>query len=93
MDGGQIVKDDSTVLAQVQTLDRVQAEQERYKKLAEGKPAAYQDKFMDATQLPSNNEYDEPLSADAAGFRSYLVETRVGYAATWVYAPNTALTH
>lgn len=80
MDGGQIVKDDSTVLAQVQTLDRVQAEQERYKKLAEGKPAAYQDKFMDATQLPSNNEYDEPLSADAAGFRSYLVETRVGYA-------------
>ena len=77
--GDQTPKDEPVVLAQVQSLDRVQAEQERIKKLTEGKPAAYQDKFMDSSTLPSGSDDDAPLSVDATGFRSYLVETRVGY--------------
>ena len=35
---------------------------------------------MDAATLPSNSNLDDPVSADTSGFRSYLVETRAGYA-------------
>jgi hypothetical protein len=69
------------LIAQVQSLDRVQAEQERLKKLLDSKPKAYEDKFMDASSLSSSqNADDAPPSADGSGFRSYLFESRLGYA-------------
>lgn len=65
------------VYAQVHALDRLQAEQERLKKLLEGKPKPYEDRFMDASALPNNNDEASPDEA-GSGFRSYLFETRLG---------------
>jgi hypothetical protein len=62
--------------ANVEALDKAQAEQERLRKMLEGKPKAYEDKVMDATPLPAA---PEPGSASAPeeGLRSFLSETRV----------------
>ena len=69
------------VVAQVLTLDRAQAEEERLKKLMAGKPKAYEDKVMDATTLPpQRDDGTEAAPQDATGFRSYLAESRVGFA-------------
>ncbi len=70
-----------TVIAQVTTLDRVQAEEERLRKQMQGKPKAYEDKVMDASTLPAQrNDSTEEAPQNATGFRSYLVETRAGFA-------------
>jgi hypothetical protein len=68
--------------AQVQSLDRVQAEQERLKKLLAGKPKAYEDNFMGAETLSSMrlNDGDEAPTSENSGFRSYIAESRMGYA-------------
>lgn len=66
--------------AQVQSLDRFEAEQERLKKLMEGKPKAYEDKVMDPTALPSDPSADDAPPNDAElGLRSYSVEARYGF--------------
>ena len=70
-----------TVVAQVTTLDRAQAEEDRLKKLMAGKPKAYEDKVLDASTLPAQRDDNtEAAVIDAAGFRGYLVETRIGFA-------------
>lgn len=71
-----------SIVAQVQSLDRLQTEQERLKKLMEGKPKAYEDKFMDSSALPISNDDDAAPRTDATGFRSYSIESRLGYAST-----------
>lgn len=72
----------TTVVAQVQTLDRLQTEQERLRQLTQGRPKAYEDKFMDSSALPVNNDDADLPNTDASGFRSYLIESRLGYAST-----------
>ena len=67
----------TNTLAQVQALDQSQAELERLKKILEGKPIPYEDKFLntinsDASNLQSN------IDPEAQGFRTYLFETRLG---------------
>jgi hypothetical protein len=73
---------DATVVAQVQTLDRLQTEQERLKQLTQGRPKAYEDKFMDSSALPVSMDDAALPGLDASGFRSYLIENRLGYAST-----------
>ena len=41
----------TAVVAQVQSLDRLEAEQARLRKLMEGKPPAYEDKVMDPSTV------------------------------------------
>ena len=73
------IPETSSIVAQVQSLDRLQAEQERLKKLLENKPKAYQDKVMDPSSLPALSAADDgPPDESQMGFRSYLVESRYG---------------
>ncbi|RYG07256.1 MAG: hypothetical protein EON92_18725, partial [Burkholderiales bacterium] len=67
-------------IAQVESLDRFQAEQERLKKMLESKPQAYEDKVMDASTLPPMPDADVAPGADQEGFRGYVSETRFGTA-------------
>jgi SdrD B-like domain len=70
-----------TVIAQVTTLDRAQAEEDRLRKQMEGKPKAYVDKVLDASALPTQRDDNtEQAPLDAPGFRGYLVESRLGIA-------------
>lgn len=64
--------------AQVKSLDRAQAEQEKLKQLIENKPDAYKDKFMDLSVLQALPSVDE-LRSPGNGFSSYLVESRYGF--------------
>jgi hypothetical protein len=69
------------VVSQVQSLDRLQAEQERMRALIESQPKAYVDKVMDATPLSNATDAGtETLDLSNAGLRTYFVETRVGFA-------------
>lgn len=74
-----LIKQDGVLVAQVQSLDRLQAEQERLRQLTLGKPKAYEDKFMGASVLSSSND-DAVTSAEGTGFQSYFIESRLGYA-------------
>lgn len=68
------------VSAQIQSLDSLEAEQERLRKLIADKPPAYQDKVMEpVTLLLGETESDAPL-AEPDGFRSWSLEGRVGFA-------------
>lgn len=69
----------SAVMAQVQSMDRFQSEQERLKQLLASKPKAYEDKVMDPSELPAPSQADEKLSSDGMGVRSYVLETRMGH--------------
>jgi hypothetical protein len=62
--------------ANVQALDKAQAEQERMRKAMEGKPKGYEDKVMDATPLPAAPG-PGTSSAPEEGLRSFFSETRV----------------
>lgn len=70
------------IQAQVESLDRFQAEQERLRKMLANQPKAYEDRVMDASELPPSAGDDDsrPLDAAQAGYRGYVVETRVGTA-------------
>lgn len=67
---------DGSVIAQVQSMDRFQAEQERLKQLQAAKPKAYEDKFMDSSSLPAMSEGDGQANADVTGMRGFVLETR-----------------
>ncbi len=65
--------------AQVESLDKQQAEAERLKKLLAGRPKAYEDKVMDPATLPAlSAAEDAPPSESQMGYRSYLLESRFG---------------
>lgn len=63
---------------QVESLDSIQTQQERLKKMLEGKPQAYEDKVMDASTLPPMTDADALPDADSTGFHGYVFETRYG---------------
>lgn len=69
---------DESIIAQVTTMDRLESEQERLRKQIAAKPAAYQDRVLDASALPAITEEANPV--DAAGYRGWLAETRVAHA-------------
>lgn len=69
--------DGPALLANVQALDRAQAEQERLRKMLEGKPQAYEDKVLDATPLPAAPA-PGPDSGVDEGLSTFLSETRLG---------------
>jgi len=77
-----LVKSDTVqAVAQVQSLDRFQAEQERLRKQIQSKPKAYEDKVMETGSLPADIfPEDAPPNAVQTGFRSYSVESRYGFA-------------
>ena len=63
---------------QVQSLNRLEAEQERLRKLIQGKPKAYVDNVMDpTTDSPQAGPGDALPDAAQAGFRGYVLETRM----------------
>jgi hypothetical protein len=67
------------LIAQVQSLDKQEAEAERLKKLLAGKPPAYEDKLMDPATLPAMTDADDaPPSESQMGYRSYILESRFG---------------
>ena len=66
---------------QVQSLNRVEAEQERLRALMAGRPAAYVDKVMDQSTLPAQTDASaDKLDLKDAGLRTYFVESRLGFA-------------
>ncbi len=64
------------MVAQVQSLDREQAEQERLRRLMQSRPPAYEDRVMDASDLPALAPADT-AGQDDGPLRSWFTETRV----------------
>jgi hypothetical protein len=62
----------------IEALDPAQAEQERLRKMLEGKPKAYVDKVMDPSTLPTMTDVDAAAAVDQTGFRRFASETRFG---------------
>jgi hypothetical protein len=68
-------------VSSVQSLTRLQAEQERLRALQLGRPPAYVDKVMDPSTLPAQADSSaDKLDLTDAGLRTYFVETRMGFA-------------
>ncbi|MCD6076871.1 MAG: hypothetical protein K0R89_809 [Ramlibacter sp.] len=65
--------------AQVQSLDRAAAEEERMRAAGELREEGYRDRVLDTRDPPSAAADDKP---DAGGFRTWSVETRAGAART-----------
>ena len=69
----------ATTVAQVQSLDRFQAEQARLQKLLAERPERYVDTVMDPSELPPPSEDDNAApSGEEDGLSTWLYETRVG---------------
>lgn len=76
----QIVSvDTDSVSAQIESLDSFAAEQERLRQLLADKPKTYQDKVMEPGTTLLGEEAEEP-AAESEGFRSWLLESRAGFA-------------
>lgn len=68
-------------VSSVQSLTRLQAEQERLRALQLGRPPAYVDKVMDPSTVPAQADASsDKLDLTDAGLRTYFVETRMGFA-------------
>ncbi|WP_225971066.1 MULTISPECIES: SdrD B-like domain-containing protein [Delftia] len=63
--------------ARIESLDRDQAEQARFKALSEGAAPAYQDRFMDPDEI-AQSAAAEPEAEQPEGFRAWVVESRLG---------------
>jgi hypothetical protein len=74
----ETVPDESTT--RIESLDPVQAAQERLRKMLEAKPKAYVDKVMDPSTLPGVADVDAAAAVDQAGFHRFASETRFGAA-------------
>ena len=62
----------------IESLDAAQAEQARLLKLMANQPAAYQDKVMDASELPAPDASGAQDDAPPQGLRQYWIEGRHG---------------
>lgn len=71
--------DTDSVSAQIESLDSFAAEQERLRQLLADKPKAYQDKVMEPGTTLLGEVAAEP-AAEPEGFRSWLLESRAGFA-------------
>lgn len=65
--------------ARIESMDRAQAEQARLKALIESAPKAYEDRFMDTGTDPAAADDAAPEAEQPQGFRSWLVESRIGF--------------
>lgn len=65
--------------AQIQSLDRLQAEQERLRELARRQPPAYDDQFLSADDGPLLGGEANPTDAEPPGLRYWLVETQLNW--------------
>lgn len=72
-----------TTVAQIQSLDRFETEQERLRKQLASQPAAYQDKFMESgdAAMPSPDE-QASAAASPLGLRTYGLEARYGFSSS-----------
>lgn len=61
-----------------QPLDRLQAEQERLRRLTESAPKAYEDRFMAPDDAQALGAQDSLVEEAGEGFRSWLLESRFG---------------
>lgn len=69
------------VVAQIQSLDRFQAEQERLRDQMRNRPAAYDDQFLQADDGPALNADGQNPATEPPGLRYWLVETRADWTA------------
>ncbi|MGC4396745.1 SdrD B-like domain-containing protein [Hydrogenophaga sp. T2] len=67
------------VVAQIQSLDRFQAEQERLRDQMRNRPAAYDDQFLQSDDEPALNADGQNPAAEPPGLRYWLVETRADW--------------
>ncbi|RZL93074.1 MAG: hypothetical protein EOP82_08475 [Variovorax sp.] len=65
--------------AQIQSLDRAQAEQARLRAMIEAAPAAYQDSFMSSEAGDSSAAADGEPAVEEQGFRAWALESRIGF--------------
>lgn len=65
--------------AQIQSFDRLQAEQERLRELARRQPPAYDDQFLSADDGPLLGGEANPTDAEPPGLRYWLVETQLNW--------------
>ncbi|RYF59186.1 MAG: hypothetical protein EOO27_10145 [Comamonadaceae bacterium] len=64
--------------AQIQSLDRAQAEQARLRALIDASPDSYQDRFMSPEAAAALPQSVNATGSDSEGYRAWLLETRVG---------------
>jgi len=69
------------VLAQIQTLDRFEAEQERLRQIMSNRPAAYVDRVMEEGSDNGDLADMAPAPPPPMGLRSALAESRLGWTA------------
>jgi hypothetical protein len=62
----------------IQSLDRLQAEQERLRALTARAPKAYQDNFMSTAEVQAAEAEDAPSAEAAQGLRTWMLESRMG---------------
>lgn len=67
------------VMAQIQSLDRFEAEQERLRELIRSQPPAYADKVMEETDDGAGMQAAIDARNEPMGVRSWLVESRLGW--------------
>ncbi|RYF79182.1 MAG: hypothetical protein EOO29_17990 [Comamonadaceae bacterium] len=65
--------------AQIQPLNRTQAEQARLQALIDAAPKAYQDNYLSAEAAAAISANDDAPDTQPDGFRAWLVESRVGF--------------
>ncbi|MDM0116523.1 SdrD B-like domain-containing protein [Variovorax sp. J22R133] len=67
--------------AQIRSMDRVQAEQERLRAMIQAAPATYEDRFMEADAAPGTGAAtEEEPPVEGTGFQAWSLESRAGFA-------------
>ena len=74
--------DTDSVVANIQTLTPLEAEQEKLKQLIKQAPKAYKDKVMDNSTLQAISTDEAQAAEEPDGFQMYTVETRTAWTNT-----------
>lgn len=67
------------ILAQIQPLDRFEAEQERLREILKNQPPAYVDRVMDEGSAGAAPDAEAPPAQQLPGLRAWVVESRLGW--------------
>lgn len=67
------------ILAQIQPLDRFQAEQERLREILKNQPPAYTDRVMEENSAGTAQDAETPPPQPPDGLRAWLIEGRLGW--------------
>ena len=65
-----------TVFAQIRSLDRFEAEQERLREMTKNQPAAYQDSFLQPDDTPATVPDGQDGASEPEGVRYWLAEAQ-----------------